>query len=188
MKLRIIGYRKSGNHLAQALMQAGGFEAGYSHSLGCGSFDLHVVRDPRAIIVSWIADFILRRPELDPAQLRPHITTVANGLLYGHGKGKPHWRPWHEFVELAESASSHTASFRDLVTQPREALACIADIGPYAEEHVRQSALLPGSYARLKYRQGDPDGWREVMSKQDATRLAELFRPGMEAAGLWGAR
>ena len=161
-----------------ALLKAAGHDVKQSHVLG--DSDIHIVRDPRAIVVSWICHFILQRPELDPEKIRPHIDDVVAAMM----SGKHHKMPWSVYVTRAAEQSWHTVRYRDLVTDPRAALLPIVDIGDAAVK-VTNDAQASDSWMTMKYRQGDPDGWIDVMSIEQAEKLAYLFRPGMDAVGLY---
>jgi len=176
--LKVVGYRKSGNHFVRALLMRGGHDVRQSHL--CGPSDIHIVRDPRAIVVSWICHFILGRPELDPDLITPHIDTVVEGMT----TTKYSKQSWCDYVIKAKEESWHTIRYRDLVTDPYETLYPIADIGD-AAEILRTEIQQPGAWDEHKFRQGDPDGWIDVLSISQATELAYVFRRGMDAVGLY---
>lgn len=176
--MKIVGYRKSGNHFVMALLEAAGIKHSQSHVLGPS--DIHIVRDPRAIAVSWVCHFILQRPELDPEKIRPHIDTVVEAMRYGNH----HKMPWSVYVVRAAEQSRHTVRYRDLVEDPREALYPVVDIGD-ANDTVSKDITASDAWDRHKYRQGNPDGWIDVLTIQQAEELAGIFRPGMETVGLY---
>ena len=179
--LKVVGYRKSGNHFVMALLREAGVEFKQSHV--CGPSDIHVVRDPRAIAVSWVCHFILRGPERDPELIRPHLDKVAEAMR----TGEHHKMPWAVYVTRASEQSRLTVRYRDLCNDPRAALLPVVDIGDAGDRLKKQIAFSSEDRAwdQHKFRQGDPDGWIDVMSMAEADKYSYIFRPGMSTVGLY---
>lgn len=179
----VASYPKSGLHLARSLLRGSGYETTHTHAgpaspdARAKAPDLHVVRDVRDVVVSAVCHFVLERPELDPAAIRPHVIDMA-ARLRGPWQHAPGAASWSDYVLAMTERARLTVDYADLVERPREALTPLGvEVAPVLDvdtETDRQTA-----WETSRFRRGVPGGWRDVLTSEQAEQIAEWHAPGL---------
>ena len=178
----LVTYPKSGTHLAMAILRESGIEPLHRHNVAepmrkWGRVDLHVVRHPYDVAVSWACHFHLRRPELNPARIAkvmPRSIREVAGGAFGFGG-------WAKTVDEMRDAATVTVRFEDLRSDPEAALA------PLAVDVSAGAGILrrTGMRNTLTFRRGRSGEWRDVVAARP--ELAEVLEDNLgDAARSWG--
>lgn len=180
--IKFVAYPKSGTHYCRALLQLAGQDVDRTHQLRhFDEPDLHVLRDVRGLVVSSVCHFRLFKATLDPDEIRPHVLEVAD-CMRENWQGLGAWS-WSHYVTEATERAKHTASFRQLVTDPVAALAPVAVLtGTEKQRLGRDVAAAPveGAWSTWRFRQGSPDGWRSVLTAEQERQILHWHREGQE--------
>lgn len=178
----VASYPKSGLHLARKLLRSAGQETTHTHNgpdsldLRAQQPDLHVVRDVRDVVVSAVCYFVLRRPELHPPSIRPHVLAMSEALA-GHWEHAPGSASWSHYVLAMSARARLTVTYRDLVERPQEALA------PLGVTLGAQIGAEGATWAQDTFRRGVPGGWRDTLTPSQAEAIVDQHRAGMLVVG-----
>lgn len=191
LALKLFGYKKSGTHLARALLDKAGVPYTFHHALTPGG--LHVARDARGVVCSAVCYYILKNKEhlgsqaylAQPEDIRPHVFAMAERIRDGWDE----YPGWNEYILQGREVAKATLLYRDLVYTPFAALERVLPLG-FTHRAVtgleREISTLSKREAwnKHKLRRGNPFGWQHELTDQQIGVLTDWFRPGLEALGL----
>lgn len=175
----LLGYPKSGNRFLIYLLRESGYEVINTHSVSRAAkferLDLHIMRDPKDIVISAISYFIYRRPVRDPKLLRSHVEDVARGIARGKLYNP---EPYLSYIEKAKSMARKTLRYEDLLRDPVGVMASFGyDVKVGAEKSkILDSGSKDERWTATGFRSGTPGDWKRVCTQEQQELLLRLFQ------------